>query len=179
MKEKTLSSKEIYSGKIIKVFLDEVQIDNNNKKALREIVKHSGAVCALAVTKDGKIILIKQFRKAIEADLIEIPAGKLESGENPEDAIKRELKEETGYDVQSLEYITQFYTSPGFSNELGYLYFAKLGEQGETCFDEDEDIEIFQYNISDAIEMITKGEIRDAKTILAISLYELYNKWRG
>lgn len=178
MKEKTLNSKEIYSGKIIKVFLDEVEI-GENKKALREIVKHGGAVCALAVTNDGQIILVKQFRKAIEKDLMEIPAGKLELGENPEDAIRRELKEETGYDVNSLDYITNFYTSPGFSNELGYLYFAQLGERGETSFDEDEDIEIFEYSISEAIDMITKGEICDAKTILAISLYELYKNKKG
>lgn len=175
MKEKTISRKNIYAGKIIDVFVDEVQI-HEEKTAIREIVKHNGAVCALGITKDNKIILVKQFRKAIEKDLIEIPAGKLEKGEEPENAIRRELKEETGYEVISLQYITQFYTSPGFSDEAGYLYFAKLGNQGEKCLDEDEDIDLIECSFEEALQMIQDGKIQDAKTILAISLYAVYKK---
>ncbi|MDO4710453.1 MAG: NUDIX hydrolase [Peptostreptococcaceae bacterium] len=170
MKEKTINREEIYSGKVISVYRDEVQIDEK-KRAFREIVEHRGAVCALAVTMDDKIVLVKQFRKAVEQDLIEIPAGKLEIGEEPVEAIGRELKEETGYEIRSLKYVTSFYTSPGFSNEQGHLYFAKLGEQGQPCFDEDEDIEIYHYSLSETMDMIKNGKIRDAKTILAIALY--------
>ena len=175
MREETISSKTIYDGKIVHLVQVEVQT-GNNKMAMREIVLHRGAVCAVAITKENKIVLVQQFRKAVEDKLIEIPAGKLEIGEEADAAIIRELKEETGYDVLSFEYITKFYTSPGFSNEIGYLYFAKLGDQSETCFDEDEDIEIFEYDIEEAVHLIHTGQIIDAKTIAGILMYVQSNK---
>lgn len=170
MIEKTISTKNIYSGKVIKVITQEVEI-SPNKTTTREIVLHRGAVCAVAVTREEKIVLVKQYRKAVEAFLLEIPAGKLELNEAPDEAVIRELKEETGYEVDDLAYVTKFYTSPGFSNELGHFYIARLGEPGDTCFDESEDIEIFEYTLTEVLEMIAQGEIIDAKTIMGILLY--------
>ena len=175
MREETISTKTIYDGKVIHVVQKEVKTAED-KTAIREIVLHRGAVCAVAVTKEDKIVLVKQFRKAAEDDLIEIPAGKLEIDEVAETAIMRELKEETGYEVTNLKYITKFYTSPGFSNEIGYLYFAELGNQSDTCFDEDEDIEIFEYDLEEVLHMIRTGQIIDAKTIVGILMYAQSNK---
>lgn len=170
MIEKTLTTKTIYQGKVIHVVTKEVEL-SEGKTSMRELVLHRGAVCAVAVTPNDKIVLVKQFRKAIEQDLLEIPAGKLEEGEQPDEAIVRELKEETGYEVRNLRYVTQFFTSPGFSNELGHLYFAELGTQSDTCFDEDEDLEILEYDLEELVRMIREGSITDAKTIVGILLY--------
>lgn len=169
MKERTIHSERIYNGKVIDVYVDEVEIGDKTSK--REIVKHRGAVCALALTSDRRIVLVRQFRKATEEFLLEIPAGKLEIGEEPQTAILREIKEETGYEVEKIEYITEFYTSPGFSNERIHLYFAMLGAAGETDFDEGEDIEIVLCEKEEALEWIMQGKIKDAKTIAAISLF--------
>lgn len=170
MIEETISTKTIYKGKVIDVVSKEVKT-RENKTSTREIVLHRGAVCAVAVTKENKIVLVKQYRKAIEDYLLEIPAGKLEQGEEPSDAIIRELQEETGYETIQSRYITKFFTSPGFSNEIAYLYFAELGNQSETCFDEDEDIEIFEYSLEEILDMIHAGKITDAKTIVGVLMY--------
>ena len=170
MIEKTISVEKIFSGKVIDLYVETVQIDKS-KMAIREIVRHRGAVCALTITKEGKLVLIRQFRKAIGDYLFEIPAGKLEAGEAPNEAIRREIREETGYNVEKVDYVTSFYTSPGFSDEKCYVYFAFVGEKGETCFDEDEYIDIFEYSLEHLIQMIFDGEIVDAKTISAVLLY--------
>lgn len=175
MKEETILTKNIYDGKVIQVLQKEVKT-REGKTSIREIVLHRGAVCAVAITKEQKIVLVKQFRKAVEEELMEIPAGKLEIGEEPEAAIVRELKEETGYDVIGLEYVSKFYTSPGFSNELGHLYFAELGDQSAPCFDEDEDIEIYEYELDEIMDMIHKGKVIDAKTMVGILMYAQRDK---
>lgn len=169
MIEKTLEKKVIYEGKIINLTVHKIEAGEHI--SYREIVEHGGAVCAVPVTKDGKIVLVKQFRKAVEDFLLEIPAGKLEKEEIPLEAIKRELKEETGYDILNVEHITKFYTSPGFANEIIHLYIAYLGEKGDTNFDEGEDIEILEFDIQELLNMIKKGDIIDAKTITGILLY--------
>lgn len=170
MIEETISKKDIYKGKVIDVQVQEVQFDG--KRSKRELVFHKGAVCAVAITEEKKIVLVRQFRKAVEDYLLEIPAGKLEEGEEIEPAIIRELREETGYEVKELDYVTKFYTSPGFSNELGHLFTAKLGEKGDTNFDEDEYIEIFEMGLDEVLALIEDGKIIDAKTILAILMYK-------
>lgn len=169
MIEKTINKIEIYKGKIISLFKHTVKI--GDKISTREIVEHPGAVCAVAINKHKKIILVKQFRKATEDYLLEIPAGKIEPNEDKENSIIREIKEETGYDVSKIEYITEFFTSPGFANEKIHLYFVKLGEKGNTNFDEGENIDILEYDLEDIIDMIKKQKIIDSKTITGILLY--------
>ena len=123
MIEKTIKKEKIYEGKVIDLTIHEVEIKDSI--SYREVVEHRGAVCAVPITREGRIVLVKQFRKAVEDYLLEIPAGKLEINEEPSEAIKREIKEETGYDVSNIEYGIKFYTSPGFSNEK-YIYIQLI-----------------------------------------------------
>lgn len=174
-KEQTISSKQIYNGKVLSLRVDEVRI-NENKTSIREIVSHGGAVCAVGVTSENKILLVKQYRKSFESEMIEVPAGKLDPGELPESAVIREFKEETGYDVENVKYMTTFNTSPGFSNEVVHLYFLDATVKGDTDFDEDEDIEILEHSLEEIKNMIYKREIVDAKTILGVMMYSDYIK---
>src|SRR5437762_14046140 len=116
LEEKTIQTKEIYSGKVVSLQLQEVELPNG-KMAKREIIKHPGAVAIIAITDENKIVMVEQFRKALEKIIVEIPAGKLEKGEEPADCARRELEEETGYECRNLELLVSFYTSPGF--EIG------------------------------------------------------------
>lgn len=174
-KEKTITSKQVYSGKVLSLRVDEVRI-SDKKTSTREIVTHGGAVCAVGINKEGKIILVKQYRKSLESEMIEVPAGKLDPGEMPEAAIIREFREETGYSVENVKHMSSFNTSPGFSNEVVHLYFLDAVEKGETDFDEDEDIEILEYSLDEIKAMIYKQEIVDAKTILGIMMYSDYTQ---
>lgn len=169
--EKTMKSERIYEGKIISVRVDTVELPDR-KYSKREIVEHPGAVGILPVTEKGEIILVKQFRKSVEDTLLEIPAGKIEPEESPEMCAQRELEEETGFVAGNIEKVLEFYTSPGFSNELIYIYLARNLSQGEPNPDEDEYIEIVYLTIDEAIAKIQKGEIKDSKTIVAILSYK-------
>jgi len=169
--EKTIASEPIYDGKVIKVKVDDVLLPNG-KTAKREIVNHQGAVAVLALTDDGKMVAVRQFRKALERSIVEIPAGKLEKGEEPLECAKRELVEETGYQAASYEHISSFYTSPGFADELLHLYIATDIEAGEKQPDEDEFVELLHLTLDDAKELHKNGEIRDAKTVLAMFAWE-------
>ena len=113
LEEKTIKSEEVFSGKIISLHIEDVELPNG-KHSKREIIKHPGAVAILPITDDNKIVMVEQFRKALERTIVEIPAGKLEKGEEPALCARRELEEETGYECESLEWLISFYTSPGF-----------------------------------------------------------------
>lgn len=122
--EKTLSTKTLFEGRVIDLHYQEVLLPNG-KTSTREIIKHPGAVAVIPITQDGKIIMVEQYRKALERSIIEIPAGKLEKGEDPAETARRELEEETGYVCNSLSHLISFYTSPGFADELVHLYVAE------------------------------------------------------
>ncbi|SEM10705.1 ADP-ribose pyrophosphatase [Paenisporosarcina quisquiliarum] len=166
--EKTIQSEVKYKGRIISLQIDEVELPNG-KTSNREIVKHPGAVAVIAVTKDMKIILVEQYRKALERSIIEIPAGKIEIDEVPEITALRELEEETGYTTDKLQYIQSFATSPGFANEIIHLYFAENIEKLEqpVGLDEDEFVELLHVSLSEMEEMVKKQQIYDAKTAFA------------
>jgi len=166
--EKTIQSEVKFEGRIITLQVDEVELPNG-KTSNREIVKHPGAVAVIAVTKDKKIVLVEQFRKALERSIIEIPAGKIEIGEAPEKTALRELEEETGYTTENLQYIQSFATSPGFADEIIHLYFAENIEKLEqpVGLDEDEFVELLHVTISEMEEMVKKQQIYDAKTAFA------------
>ena len=173
-KEKQLSSKLIYDGKVVKLYVDDVKCPNNNISK-REIVKHNGGVCVLAIV-DDKVILEKQYRYAYDEVLYELPAGKLEINEDSYVAGLRELEEETGYKAKSLINYGKMYPTCGYSNEIIYLYVAEGLSKSKRNLDEDEFIDIEFVEMDKVIEMINQGIIKDAKTICLISKYLLANK---
>lgn len=169
--EKTIASQPIYDGRIIKVKVDEVLLPNGNT-AKREIVNHQGAVAVLPLTDDGKMVVVRQFRKPLECTIVEIPAGKLEIGEEPLTCAKRELEEETGYVAKNYSLLSSFYTSPGFADELLYVYVATELTKGESRPDEDEFVDVLELSLEEAHELHRAGEIRDAKTVVALFAWE-------
>jgi ADP-ribose pyrophosphatase len=168
LEEKTISSDRIYTGKVISLKVDTVEVENQGYQK-REIVEHCGAVGIVAINDNNEVVLIKQFRKAIEKVIWEIPAGKLEVGENPKECAIRELKEETGYEAENLKLIHKFFTSPGFSNQKVYIYLATGLTVGEHSLD-DQSLEVYKIDLEDAYNMVMKNEIEDAKTLIGILL---------
>ena len=173
--EKTMKSEKIYEGKVVNLRIDTVELPDK-KYSKREIVEHPGAVGIITVTDDNCLILVKQFRKPIERFLLEIPAGKLEVNEEPRETANRELKEETGYSSNKMEYLMEFYTSAGFSNEKVYLFLATDLVEGTPCPDSGEFIEVVKISIEDLLKMVDRGEIVDSKTIIGINLADKYIK---
>ncbi len=169
--EKTLEVETIYEGRMINLNVHKVMLPNNNT-AYREIVVHPGAVAILPIDKDGRILFVKQFRKAVEEELLEIPAGKIEPGEDPEKCALRELEEETGFLASQLLFMNKIYTSPGFSNEVIYIYLAKDLITGKRNLDDDEFIDLYKLDLAEALNLIKLGKIKDAKTITAILLLQ-------
>ena len=164
--EKTISKESIYKGKIIEVEKHKVSLPNN-ETAYREVVKHNGAVAICALTPDQQVILVKQYRKALEQELLEIPAGKLEPGEDRESAAMRELEEETGHKAKKLTLIGEVYGTPGFSNEKISVYFADNLVEGKVNLDEDEFVEKVLYSLDDVKKAVEARTIEDAKTFIA------------
>ncbi|MBU5677545.1 NUDIX hydrolase [Alkaliphilus sp. MSJ-5] len=170
MEEKTMKCERVYEGRIINVRVDTVELPDK-KYSKREIVEHPGAVGIIPITSDKKIILVKQFRKPVEDILLEIPAGKIEPKEEPYICALRELEEETGFKTDTVEKLLEFYTTPGFSNEIIHIYLAENLKEGIANPDEDENIDVVELSIEEAMEKINIGEIKDAKTIIAILTY--------
>lgn len=167
--ENTIHSEVKYKGKVLSMREDVVVLPNN-KEGTREVVQHNGAVGVVALTNDNRIILVKQFRAGIKRITLELPAGKLELGEDPLECGKRELEEETGYIAESYRKLTAFATSPAILEEIIHVYLATELKQGETNPDDDEFVETVVVPISEAKNMIVSGEIEDGKTIIGILL---------
>lgn len=174
--EKTIERKEIFHGKIVDVFLDDVQLPNGGT-AKRELVFHPGGVGIIAITEENKMMFVKQFRKPLEKVILEIPAGKIDPGEgrHPEETGSRELEEETGYRAKEMKKVGGMYLSPGFSNEMLYLYHAIGLEKVENPLpqDEDEVLELYELTLAEAKAAIADGTICDAKTMYAVTYWEL------
>jgi ADP-ribose pyrophosphatase len=170
--EITVKSEKIFEGKIVNLRVDTVELQNK-KYAKREIVEHKSAVCVLAVNKD-KLLLVRQYRKAIEEFLYELPAGILNIAEEPQEGALRELEEETGYRAESIKLLYEFYTSPGFSNEKVYLFEAYELIFKAVNFDEDECIETIEVTKEEAKKMLQTGRITDSKTLIGL-MHWLYS----
>ena len=166
--EKTISSDRIYTGKVISLKVDTVEIENKGYQK-REIVEHNGVVVIIGITEDNKIILIKQYRKSIEDVVLEIPGGKLELNENPRECAIREFRKKTGYDAESFKLIHKFYPSVGFSNQMIFIYLAKKLEKLEDK-QEEQQIEIKEIDFDEVYKMVLNNEIVDGKTTLGILL---------
>lgn len=170
--EKTLDSRLIYSGRIINVKLDKVLLPNG-KIGMREIIEHNGGVAVVAVKNDS-LLMVRQFRKPIEGLVFEIPAGKIEGIEDPYKCAVRELEEETGYIGEELKLLNTIFTTPGFSNERLHIYFTNKLKYSATKRDEDEFMDSGFYKITEVLDMIKEGVIKDAKTICGILMYNQY-----
>ena len=157
-----------FQGKIIDVIHDTVRLENG-KEALREVARHPGAV-GIFVMDGDQVVLVRQFRYPVGRELLEIPAGKLERGEEPYPAAMRELREETGGLASRLEVLGEYYGSAGFCDEKLTLYFARLEQIGQTDPDEDEFLTVERYSLPVFEAMIARGEIVDGKTLSAYTL---------
>lgn len=166
--EKTIDSNVVYSGKVITVLKDNVEVSDGHK-SFREVVVHSGGVVIAAMKNENTILLVKQYRYPLKKVNIELPAGKLEIGENPDEACKRELEEETGYRAKYWKSLGYINTTPGICTEKLYLYLAKDIEFVGEHPDEGEIIKCCEYKLSEVFNMIQTGEINDAKTICTLS----------
>jgi hydrolase, NUDIX family len=174
MKERKLSSEMKFDGKLIKVTYDIADV--NGKEAWREVVHHPGASAVVAIDEDNRIIMEKQFRYALNDYLLEIPAGKLDAGEDPLVCAKRELEEETGIIASEWISLGTIATSPGFCNEVIHLYVAKGLSKGEIHWDEDEYVEVERYTFDELLQRIKEETIKDSKTLSALLLAMPYLK---
>lgn len=165
--EKKVSSEYIFDGKLLQVYRDTISLPNGNE-ATREYIKHQGAVAVVPVTDDNEIIAVRQYRYPIGRVTIEIPAGKLDKGEEPLTAAKRELSEETGVESADIEYIGGLYPSVAYTDEIIHMYVAKNLKYGEMHTDEDEFLDVVKIKIDDFVDMVLKGEIMDSKTQAAV-----------
>lgn len=166
--EKTVTSTEIYKGKIIDVFCDDILLPDG-KPAKREYIKHVGAACVVPVTDKGEVVIVRQFRYPFHSVLTEIPAGKLDGkGEDPLVAAKRELKEETGAEAKEMIYMGAYYPTCAYSDEVIHMYLAKGLTYGDTHFDDDEFIEYETVPLKDLVDDIMSGKIKDGKTQTAL-----------
>ncbi len=165
--EKTRLSKYVYRGKILNLRTDTVSLPGGNS-ATREIIEHGGASAVVPLLGDGRIVLIKQYRKSVEESLIEIPAGKIDEGETPLECARRELEEETGFKAHSLEKLFVFYPTPGYSSEKITVFKGENLEKNVKRPDDDEFIEVLKLGREEAGELIKTGRIRDGKTIAGI-----------
>ena len=169
--EKTINSQLVFEGRVVKLYKDKIELPTG-RESFREVVKHSGGVVVLAI-KDDKILLVKQFRYPIKEIMFELPAGKLEAGEDPFEAAKRELEEETGYCADKWTNLGYVCTSPGYSDEKLYLYKAEDLKFTHCHPYDGEIIQAFEYKYDDVLKMIDKGEINDAKTLCALLRAEI------
>ena len=175
LNEKTLSSSRIYDGRILNVRVDTVELPDG-RVSTREVVEHRGAVAVVPILDTDRIVMVRQFRQPVGEVLLEIPAGTLAPGEDPDDCALRELAEETGYRAGELRKLFSSYLAPGYSSEMLHTYLAtglskpvlSKVEATEANTDADEFVEIVVVRFSDAVGMISSGEIRDAKTICGV-----------
>lgn len=167
--EKTISKKHIYQGNIIKVDSLTVSLPNG-KEATRDLISHPGASVVVPINENGEVYMVRQYRKPIEKESLEIPAGKLDYNEAPEKCAERELKEETGLQAKNMEHIISIHSTPGFCNEVLHMFVATGLEEGESCADEDEFISSEKIHIDKLVSMVLNHEITDAKSIIGILL---------
>ena len=167
LEEKMLSSEEIFDGVAIHLFRDEILLPNGNK-GVREVIRHPGAVCVLPITADGQVVFVNQFRYALDKVTLEVPAGKLEKGEDPFESGKRELEEEAGCVAETYRDLGKFYPTPGYCGEIIHLYAAKDLTFTKQNLDEDEFLNVERIPLDRAVEMVLNNEIRDGKTQAAV-----------
>jgi len=174
--EKQLLSEPIYDGKVVHLYKDSVRLPNGNT-AIREVIRHQGAVCVVALDNEYNIYVVKQFRYPFADVITEIPAGKLEKGEEPLECAKRELLEETGLYAENFRYLGKIYSSPAFLDEVLHIYLATGLKKGTQNLDDDEFLDVEKVDLNEFVKQIIKGDIPDGKTQTAVlKAYYLVNE---
>lgn len=171
--EKKLESKEIFLGHVFDVLLDTVELENG-RTATREVVRHNGGAGILAVNDKGQVALVRQFRYATGREVLEIPAGKIEKGEDPRETAIRELTEEVGCTADTFRELGRMIPTSGYCTEIIYLYFATDLQPAKQQLDADEFLTVFWMDFEEALQKVISGEIIDGKTIVALFRYK-YN----
>ncbi len=174
--ELPLNKQLIHKGKFLEYHLDHVQLPNG-RTSTREYLRHPGAVAAVPLLPDGRIIMVRQFRYPIGQALLEIPAGKLDPGEEPLECVRRELSEEIGFEPRTIIHLTSIWTTPGFTNEIIHLYLAKdlISLQRELDFDEF--LEPVYMTREEIFALLDNAQVVDGKTALALSYIERHQLW--
>jgi nudix-type nucleoside diphosphatase (YffH/AdpP family) len=167
MIEEVIGTESIFNGKIVHLRVDTVRLPNG-RESKREVVGHGGAICVVPMQDNQTVLMIRQFRLPAGKILLEVPAGGLEDGENPDDCAMRELQEETGFRAGNLTRMFTMYLAPGYSTELMYAYLATDLSDDKLAQDEDENLELVPMKLDDAIAAIFRGEIEDSKTVAAL-----------
>jgi ADP-ribose pyrophosphatase len=167
--EPTVESKAIYQGKILNLRVDTIQLPNKCL-ATREIVEHANSVCIVPLDDEGNVVMVRQYRKPTEAELLEVPAGGMEEGEAPEEAVQRELQEEIGYTAGKLRHLSSFWLAPGWCTEYMHAYLATDLNISRLDPDDDEIISVERIPLHQIPELIARGEIQDAKSIGALMM---------
>ncbi|MBO5409083.1 MAG: NUDIX hydrolase [Clostridia bacterium] len=165
--EKTIDSKLHFKGRVINLREDTVELENGSL-ASREIVEHPGGVCVIGMDENGKIPMVRQFRAPFGRVLLEVPAGKLNYGEDHFECGKREFLEETGYEASEYVYFGALYPSVGFLTETLHIYYAKGLTKKEQHLDEDEFLNVEFFTLDELLDLVEQNEIKDAKTVVAI-----------
>jgi ADP-ribose pyrophosphatase len=161
----------VYSGRVLDLDVDDVE-EPSGVRARREVVRQPGSVATLPVLDDGRVVLVRQYRYAVGTDVWELPAGRRDPGETPGQAARRELEEEAGLSSSRLDPLLEFWTTPGFCDEVMHLFRATGLEAIPARPDEDERIELARFTLEEALAMISRGEIREGKTLVALLLEE-------
>jgi ADP-ribose pyrophosphatase len=168
--DKLISSRRAYTGRAVNLRVDEVE-KPSGEKTTREIVEHSDAIAVIAQDSQGNILLERQYRRAAGKDLLEIPAGGIEPGESPEEAVRREMQEETGFLPQKIERLGGYYLAPGYATEYLHLFLATDLVPARLFADDTEEIKVIQVPINNISQMIADGTIEDGKTLAGLMLY--------
>lgn len=166
--EPTLSTRQAFQGRLVNVRVDTISLPGG-RTSTREIVEHGACVC-MAPVDSGDVLLVRQYRKPVEASLLEVPAGRMESGESPQDAAIRELREEVGHTAGNLQHLQSFYMSPGYCTEEMHAYLATDLRPAALDPDFDENIQVVRVPLSQIPNLLHSGEIRDAKSIACLVL---------
>lgn len=167
LNEETVESKLVYKGKIFEVFSDTALLENG-KTTGRDVVRHPGGVCIVALSDNREVFLVRQFRYPHKRALLEIPAGKLEWGEEPLECGKRELREETGYTAERFRSLGRLLPTPAYDTEIIYMYLAEELHRSEQDLDDNEFLDVLSVPLEEAVRMVLDNEIDDAKTQLAL-----------
>ena len=173
-----MPDREIYVGRVVTLVLRDVA-GQNGRPYVREIVEHAPAAAVVAIDDHDDILLVRQLRPAVEQVLLELPAGILDPGEDPVTCARRELEEETGYTAARLEPLIRFYPSPGFCTELLHVFVAEGLRACTGQPDEDEDLELVRMPLSEAMELLRRGEITDSKTVVGLLAFLSLRHWAG